>query len=449
VTATRPSPTVRKLRKDLRDIVDAGFACAHAGRLVSRALDVHATLLTRFASVSVVAVGKASAPMAAAFAAAYAGRMQEGIAIGPGERADVPAAFQQWPGSHPVPDARSETAARRALEIARSVRRDDECLVVLLSGGASALMALPAEGFDLSTKARVTTFLLAAGAPIEDLNCVRKHLSAIKGGRLAAAARACVTFAISDVVGPPPDDPSAIGSGPTVADPTTFADALAVVDRAGVGGEFPAAALDVLERGHRGDREETIKPGDPRLARSSYRLIGSRLDAIAGAREAAEARGYTVLTIDEPVVGEARAAGGRLMEGVARWLTEGGRPFCLIAAGETTVRVRGAGKGGRNQELALAAALRGLSDASFAMASVGTDGVDGPTDAAGATVDSTTLDRVRQAGLGDPARYLDANDTYRFFEPLGDLIKTGPTDTNVGDLQVVLVGGDEGTRNEE
>lgn len=442
MTAIRHSSALQALRHDLLDILAAALARVHAGRLVSRALDDHAALLSGFDRLSVVAVGKAAAPMAAAFTAVHAARIEKGLVIGPGERADVPAGFAYSRGSHPVPDALSEAAARRALDVAHSVRRDEACLVVLVSGGASALMALPAPGLDLAAKARVTSLLLAAGAPIEDLNCVRKHLSGIKGGRLAAAARACATFAISDVVGPPPDDPSAIGSGPTVADPTRFADALAAIDRAGVREEAPPAALDLIERGRRGEVEETIKPGDPRLARSIYRLIGSRVDAIAGAREVAEARGYAVLTIDEPIVGAARAAGARLVDVAARWLPEVRRPFCLLAAGETTVRVRGAGRGGRNQELALAAALRGLPEAAYALASVGTDGVDGPTDAAGAIVDSTTLERAARAGLGDPARYLDENDSYRFFEPLGDLVKTGPTGTNVGDLQVVLVGDD-------
>lgn len=435
----RRSAALNTLRRDLLDIVSEALARVHAGRLVTRALDAEPALVIRLDPVWVVAVGKASVPMASALAATRGMRIAGGLIIGPGDRAETPPGLTYAPASHPVPDAASEAAARRALAIAGEARRQGGGLVVLLSGGASALMTLPAPGLGLADKARTTALLLAAGAPIEDLNSVRKHLSAIKGGRLAAAAGACVTLAISDVVGPPPDDPSAIGSGPTAADGTTFADALAAIDRAGVRDEVPQAVLELLERGSRGEVEETIKPGDPRLAGAVYRLIGSRADALAGAREAAEARGYATLTIDEPVVGAARAAGARLAEMAARWLPETRRPFCLLAAGETTVRVRGAGKGGRNQELALAAALAGLPDAACAMASAGTDGVDGPTDAAGAVVDSTTLDRAARAGLGDPARYLDANDSYRFFEPLGDLIKTGPTGTNVGDLQVVLV----------
>jgi hydroxypyruvate reductase len=226
-----------------------------------------------------------------------------------------------------------------------------------------------------------------------------------------------------------------------VADPTTFADALALVNETGLRARFPRAALERLERGARGQEEETVKPGDPRLARSVYRLIGNRLDALAGAREAAETRGYRTVVISTPMVGEAREAGVRLMDLGAQSRAAAGRPLCLLAAGETTVHVRGTGKGGRNQELALAAAARGLRDAVFVLASVGTDGIDGPTDAAGAIVDSTTLARAAAAGVREPQGFLDENDSYRFFEPLGDLIKTGPTDTNVGDVQVLLVSG--------
>lgn len=427
------------LRRDLLAIVQGALARAHAGELVSRAVEAHRAVLDGYRAVSVVAVGKAAVPMAGAFQAAWAERIRHGVVIAPEARPDVPARFEQWPGGHPVPDARSQAAARRAMAVARDAERHGDCLVVLLSGGASALMAWPAAGLDIDEKARATAALLAAGVPIRELNCVRKHLSRVKGGRLAAAAGASVTFAVSDVMGPPPDDPSAIGSGPTVADPSTFADALAVVEGAGVLETWPSAARRVLERGRRGELEETIKPGDPRLARSAWYLVGSRREALDGAREAAEARGYAVLAIEDPIVGEARVEGARLMEVAARWLPETRRPFCLLAAGETTVRVRGPGRGGRNQELALAAAMHGLPRETFALASVGTDGVDGPTDAAGALVDATTLARAAARGLGDPQRFLDANDAYCFFEPLGDLLKTGPTATNVGDLFVLLV----------
>jgi glycerate 2-kinase len=266
---------------------------------------------------------------------------------------------------------------------------------------------------------------------------VRKHLSRIKGGRLAAAAPRTITLAISDVHAPVEDDPSTIGSGPTVADGSTFAEAQSVI--AASGAAAPAAVAAHLERGARGEIEETIKPGDSRLGASEHHVVGNRHAALEGAMSAAQARGYTVITIPDATSGEARTSGQDFLSH-GRWLAaDVPRPVCVLASGETTVAVRGNGKGGRNQEFALAGAPTIASAGRGAlMASVGTDGVDGPTDAAGALVDSSTLERAQRAGV-DWETALAANDAYRFFEPLGDLIKTGPTGTNVGDLHVLLI----------
>ena len=324
----------------------------------------------------------------------------------------------------------------------------DEALLVLLSGGASALMAVPADGITLDDKRRATERLLKAGADIHALNCVRKHLSALKGGWLAARAPALSrTLAVSDVVG---DDLSAIASGPTVADSTTFADALSVLEKYGGVDAYPAAVGARLTSGARGDIPETPKANDPRLARASASVIGNRRDAMNGAGREAAARGYTVICVDEAVVGEARAAADAWLRAIIGGVDQPPRirrfgetgssgPTCIVSSGETTVHVVGRGKGGRNQEFALALAepLANLGAPAVA-ASAGTDGIDGPTDAAGAIVDSTTLERARSACLRPPARYLDDNDAYAFFHALGDLILTGPTDTNVGDLQVLL-----------
>ena len=339
---------------------------------------------------------------------------------------------------HPIPTAGSLAAGRRALELAGGAGADD-VVVVLLSGGASAGLAAPVEGVTLADKATVTSMLLRAGAAIDEVNCLRKHLSAIKGGRLAATAGArLVTLAISDVFDPAPDDPAVIASGPTVPDPTTFADALAIVE--GAGGAAPAAALDVIRRGVQGEIPETVKPGDPRLAGASYHLIGSCRDAIEGAAAEARRLGFTVATIDKPVTGEARDVALAHVRRVAQLAHEQPRPFCVLSAGETTARVTGRGKGGRNQEFALASAIhltRRFPEA--VLASVDTDGIDGPTDAAGALVDTMTATRAADAGLHRWETYLAANDTYTFFEALGDHVRTGPTDTNVGDLQLVLM----------
>lgn len=350
--------------------------------------------------------------------------------------APTPDRFEAIAGGHPVPTGDSERAGRRALALADATR-PGEALIVLLSGGASSLMAVPADGVTLDDKRRTTDCLLRAGADIRALNTVRKHLSAIKGGRLAARAQGiCRTFAVSDVIG---DDLGVIASGPTVPDESTFGDAIAVIERFGGAGAFPPAVVERLRRGAAGEISETPKPGDPCLARSDARVIGGRRDAMTGAARAALALGYHVAVLDDPVVGEARDTAVRQLEAVLARAGGAGRPFCAISTGETTVRVRGGGRGGRNQEFALAS-VEGLARAggAAAAASVGTDGIDGPTDAAGAIADTTSLARARRAGL-DPAAFLDDNDAYAFFRALGDLVTTGPTDTNVGDLQVFLL----------
>ena len=349
--------------------------------------------------VTLIAAGKAAAPMASAFLRAWPSGARGGLVAGT-VRGDDLGSLEWFAVGHPLPNEHSAAAGRQALAIAGRLTPAD-VLMVLLSGGASAALAVPVEGLTLADKVGATEVLLRGGVAIGEVNCVRKHLSAIKGGRLAAATAAnVVTLAISDVVGPVPDDPAVIGSGPTTADPTRFADALRVADASGVGAAFPAAARAALERGRRGDVAETPKPGDARLERSRVRVIGSRLDAIAGAAATAAARGYHVTIVDQPVVGEARRAGEAHVKEVARIAYDLPRPACIVSAGETTVRVTGSGRGGRNQEFTLGAAhalTRRFETA--VLASIGTDGVDGPTDAAGAVVDTTSLDRAAALGL--------------------------------------------------
>jgi len=407
-------------------IVRAAIRAADAGHLVQQSLsspDAIAVLHGALA-VDVIAVGKAAAPMAAAFAATSPVPTRSTMAVGVGD------------AGHPVPDDRSVSAALSALEIAAAANERD-LMVVLLSGGASALMSSPAEGLTLDDKQATVRALLAGGADITEFNTVRKHLSRVKGGRLAAACRgSTLTLAVSDVVN---DDLSVIGSGPTVPDPSTWQMAIDVLDRRGGRAAYPAAAVRLLEHGADGRAPDTPKPGDVRLARSRARVIDGRMDAINGARVAARALGYHVALISDPVVGVARQAAVRHVATIERMLKELPRPACVLSGGETTVHVTGRGRGGRNQEFALAMAPPLASmRAHVAAASVGTDGIDGPTDAAGAIVDRTTLTRASAAGL-DPDRYLNDNNSYVFFEKLNDLIRTGPTDTNVGDVQVFLV----------
>jgi hydroxypyruvate reductase len=376
--------------------------------------------------------------MAAAAARRLGPRIRAGLVIGAAS-APVPDGFDAIVGGHPVPTAASEEGGRRALAMADATSPGDT-LLVLLSGGASALMAVAADGITLDDKRATTERLLRAGADIHALNTVRKHLSAIKGGWLATRARgACRTLVISDVVG---DDVSVIGSGPTFGDTSGFEDALDVLRRFGGEADYRPAVVARLRQGVDGAAPETPRPDDPRLDRAETTVIGSRRDAMAGAAAQAAALGYQVLRIDDPVVGEARTTAPAHMRAVLARAAGVGRPACIVSSGETTVHVTGHGRGGRNQELALAAAKvlgdPGTVASPFALASVGTDGIDGPTDAAGALVDATTLGRARAAGLA-PDRYLSDNNAYAFFDALGDLIHTGPTGTNVGDLQIILL----------
>jgi hydroxypyruvate reductase len=388
-------------------------------------------------------VGKAAPFMADAFCRIAGARVRSGIVIGTHLPIELPARLTWMLSSHPLPDERSVIAGRRALDVARETT-PDETLVVLLSGGASALMAVPAGELTLEDKRGTVDALLKGGADITALNTVRKHLSAVKGGRLAAAAAgptACL--AISDVVG---DDLSVIGSGPTVPDPSTFADAWNYIEQLGLRERVPPAVATYLKAGLAGKLAETPKPGHARFARSVTRVIGGRTNAMDGARDAARALGYEVVRIQDPIVGEARTASPALLDRARALSADRHGPVCVIASGETTVKVTGKGRGGRNQEMALAVATP-LSEivekvpgafSGVAFASFGTDGIDGPTDAAGAHADDTTVTRAREHSLDDSSAYLADNNAYAFFQALGDLVMTGPTTTNVGDVQLVL-----------
>ena len=377
--------------------------------------------------------------MAAAARHALGDRIREALIVGvvpPVADGANTLPFPTIVGGHPTPTAESERGGRAALAMAASLQPDDT-LLVLLSGGASALMAVPAEGLTLADKQSATAQLLRGGADIHALNTVRKHLSDIKGGWLAACAHgACVTFAISDVVG---DDLSVIGSGPTVPDASTFGEALDILRRFGGEHAYPAAVVNRLKGGSAGRVAETPKPGDSRLTRATTSVIGGRRDAMGGAAREAEERGYHVVRIDDAVVGEARVAGPSHLRVCLARAASVGRPACIVSSGETTVRVTGNGKGGRNQEFGLACAEPlESSGVTAVLASIGTDGIDGPTDAAGAIVDSATAQRARDAHLSAGA-FLNRNDAYEYFAKLRDLVIIGPTQTNVGDLQLVLL----------
>ncbi len=405
-----------------------------ASRVIDRALQSPVQDVVTGRPVHVIAVGKAAAAMAAAFLARRHLQVQRALAIGTHTHPELPASVEWIESSHPFPDARSQAAGERAIAVAQGVHSGD-ALVILLSGGASALMAAPLEGISLADKIATTRLMMASGADIHALNTVRRHLSKVKGGRLAAACvGTTVTLAISDVVG---DDLNAIGSGPGVPDATTWADAAAALDRFG-GDTHLSEVRHVIERGVAGAIADTPKPGDPALKRSQAMVIGSRADAMDGARQAATALGYHVFVVPGPVTGEARDVAPRWLAQARELMRHAPRPACVISSGETTVRVTGTGRGGRNLEFALALAEEVSSATPMAMASIGTDGIDGSSGVAGGVIDSTTMTRATALGLERPGSYLAANDSLAYFAPLDDVIRLGRTDTNVGDLQVIV-----------
>jgi glycerate-2-kinase len=420
-------------------ILKAAVAAVEPFALTRGALASHAST---FASsrVHLVAAGKAAWPMAQAAVAVLGTRLAGGVVSGAAGSGSLPRELEWVEGAHPLPDWRSVHAARRALDRAAEAARNDELLLVLLSGGGSSMLALPAPGLTLEDKRLVIDALSQGGAAIAELNTVRKHLSAIKGGRLVATHGVrCLALAISDVH-VPQDDPATIASGPTVADATTYADAVRAIDGARV--VVSARVRAHLERGAAGDLQETPKPDDPRLRRSAFQVIANRRTAMGGAMREAERRGYAVSVIDAPVHGEAAAAGRAFAES-ALGAESASRPRCVIAGGETTVAVKGSGRGGRNQEFALGAVGPLARPQAGVVASLGTDGVDGPTDAAGAIVTSATLSLASAWGV-DINDVLRRNDAYTVLDKLDSLLKWGPTFTNVGDVHLLLTAASSG-----
>ncbi len=433
----------------------AGLAAAGPARAVAANLQFargrlaagpHRFDLDRFLNILVVGAGKAAGGMGEAVEALLGDRISAGLIIMP---KGVRAALQrlaQAQAAHPIPDEAGCRAGQKILAMLGAA--DEKTLVLfLLSGGASALLAVPAAGLNLADKKAVTSLLIQAGATIAELNAVRKHLSAVKGGRLAAAAfpATMLTLVLSDVTG---DRLDVVGSGPTAADKTTFSAARAVIEKYGLQNKIPVRVGEFLDRGVAGLESETLKAKDHRLDRSRQLVVGSIRTALTGAREKARSLGMAVETCSETLQGEARAAASflaaeavRIQSGLAP-----GKKFCLLCGGETTVSVRGNGCGGRNQELALAFALAAAGREGIELLSAGTDGIDGPTDAAGAVVDGATVTKAAKLGL-DAAAFLDNNDSYSFFAELDRLsggrhhLKTGPTGTNVMDLQVIMLRG--------
>ena len=402
--------------------------------------------LTQYQRVYLVGAGKAGAPMARAVIECLGGRLEEGLVIvkeGYALDGDDLAVMgvEIFEAGHPIPDERGRQGTLRIIELLNGVTVDD-MVVCVISGGGSALMHALVPGVSLVDLQRLTSVLLAAGADIFEINTLRKHLDQIKGGGLARAAAPAqvVTLILSDVIGDPLD---VIASGPTVPDSSTFADAWAVLTRYELLDQVPGSIRKHLERGLRGDVPDTPKQGDQIYRRVTNRIVGNNLQAAEAALETACRAGYHGLLLTTDLQGEASRAGrtlGALVRQVKRArdayaLT---KPLCLVAGGETTVTISGEGKGGRNQELALSAVeeLAGLDG--VGLVTLASDGGDGPTDAAGAVVTGETYKRASAVGLV-PRDYLSCNDSYHFFEALDDLIKTGPTQTNVNDLTFLFI----------
>jgi glycerate 2-kinase len=437
-----------KLRKQAMAIFDAAVLAADPVEAVARHFRVQEDslvvggrryALSRFDRIFVIGAGKASASMAKAVERALGRRISGGLINVKYGHTDKLKRIELNECGHPKPDEAGVRGAARIAAIAEQARERD-LVIAVMSGGGSALLPAPAPPVTLEEKQAVTGLLLDCGANIHEINAVRKHISSIKGGQLARMAFPATVIALllSDVIG---DDPGVIGSGPTAPDASTFADALGILRKYGIDARVPAPVLARLERGVAGDIPETPKPGDPALSRTQNVVVGSNILAVNAAAEKARGLGFRVMVLSTFIEGETRDV-ARMHAAIAKQARLYGQPArapaCLISGGETTVTIRGNGKGGRNQEFALAAAidLDGLED--VLILSGGTDGTDGPTDAAGAVADGHTCERAAKLGLA-AKNYLANNDSYNFFQPLDDLIVTGPTNTNVMDVRLILV----------
>lgn len=392
--------------------------------------------LSDIRKIYVVGAGKASYGMARAVDETLGELITDGLVVttdGSGGRLRH---IKVVEASHPLPDGRGLIAATRIRDIV-SAADEEDLVICLFSGGASSLMVLPAEGLTLKDKQEVTQLLLASGADINEINSIRKHLSGIKGGRLAEAAypAAVSTLLISDVIG---NDVSTIASGPTAPDETTFMQAAEILKMRGVYDRLPSAVREHLNRGCLGALPETPKLESGVFGRVDNLPVAFNSTALNKAREVAEYMGYNAVVLESPLAGEATESARKIAREVIEYRHTGRTPACLIAGGETTVTVTGRGRGGRNQESALAFATEIDGDARISGLFAGTDGIDGPTDAAGAFVDGNTVAVAAASGLDAAARLMD-NDSYTFFKSTGGLFIPGPTGTNVMDIAIILI----------
>jgi glycerate-2-kinase len=436
-----------QFKKILKTLIQASLKAADPGQAMKRLINrndqtlcvntVHYDL-SQFRRIVCVGAGKSSAHMARTLEDIFGQYLEGGLVIVKDGYATLTKKVAVVEASHPLPDGRGARATKKILTIIGSLTKQD-LLIVLLSGGASSLLCAPAPGLTLTDKRKTTKWLLRSGATIHELNTVRKHLSAIKGGQLAKRTKAQIlTVIVSDVIG---DDLATIGSGPTVPDPTTFQEAKTILEHYQVWNKVPGNVQKHLEQGIQGQLSETWKSRRQHSLRNRSVILTNNQMALDGIAKEAKRLGLRPYVLDSPLQGEAKDL-GTILGAMAKDIREFGNPVrppaCLIAGGEPTVTVTGKGKGGRAQECVLAAAqeLAGLSN--VFVAGFGTDGTDGPTDVAGALVDELTVEHAT-AKKADISRFLNNNDSYNFFKKIGGHIVTGPTRTNVNDIYLVLV----------
>ena len=440
--------SLARLRSDALSIFHDGLKAADPVNAVKRHLNLQGDRLeiqeqmydlSTYEGIYLVGAGKAGAKMARAIEDLLGKRLKAGI-VNVKYSHSVPLDFVRVnEAGHPLPDEAGLEGTEQIIQLLLRTHKND-LVLCLISGGGSALMPCPAKGLTLKSKQRVTELLLESGAPIQEVNAVRKHLSQIKGGRLAGLAypSTLISLVLSDVIG---DHLETIASGPTVPDGSTFLDCLHIFENYSLKDKVPSDAMEILEKGIRGEIEETPKTHNRVFRRTQNVIVGNIFLALDAAKKKADELGYYSLIHSGNIEGETRDV-ARVHAAIAKEILSTGspvqRPACIISGGETTVTVRGRGLGGRNQEFALASAIVIDGLETVVVLSGGTDGLDGPTDAAGAIADGMTLRRAIGMGL-DAQHYLQDNDTYHFFRPLGDLLITGPTYTNVMDLHLLLV----------
>lgn len=437
------------MRRDAFGIFQAGVGAVEPAAAVRRYCRIEDNRLlvnrksydlSEFDRILVIGTGKAGAPMAGALEEMLAERISDGLVTVKYGHVTKVRRVRLVEAGHPVPDEAGMKGASAMLDLAAGAT-DRDLVLCLISGGGSALLPLPAHGISIADKQETNRLLLGCGATIHEINSVRKHISRIKGGALARAAypATLVSLILSDVVG---DDLDVIASGPTVPDSSTFQDCMNIFDKYAISDRVPDSVLAHVRKGIEGKAPETPGPSDPAFVRTQSVIVGSNLESVLAAEKEAKKLGYHTLVLSSMIEGETREV-ALVHAGIAKEIARSGRPIarpaCVLSGGETTVTLAGKGLGGRNQEFVLAAAIALTGIDALVVLSAGTDGTDGPTDAAGAIADGRTVERAQTLGL-NYADFLSDNDAYHFFERLGDLIKTGPTNTNVMDLRIMLAG---------